>query len=56
MKTFLVQSLASLATGLLTGFLFAWLRLPIPGPTVIPAVIGILGITLGFLLYQKLFG
>jgi XapX domain-containing protein len=45
MKDFMVQSLASLGTGLVTGLIFAWLKLPIPAPPVVPAVFGILGIT-----------
>jgi XapX domain-containing protein len=56
LKTFLIQSLLSLGTGLLTGVLFAWIRLPIPAPPVIPAVFGIFGITLGYLLFQRFFG
>ncbi|WP_281889340.1 DUF1427 family protein [Paenibacillus sp. YYML68] len=50
------QTLLSLGTGLIVGLLFAFLRLPVPAPPAIPAVFGIFGITLGYLLYQKLFG
>jgi len=56
MKDFIVQSALSLGTGLITGVVFAALRLPVPAPPAIPAVIGILGITVGFLLYQKFIG
>jgi XapX domain-containing protein len=56
MKEFIVQCLISLGTGLVTGLIFAWIKLPIPAPPAIPAVFGILGITVGYLLFQKLFG
>lgn len=55
MKQFIFESFASLATGLVTGFIFASIRLPIPAPPVVPAVFGILGITLGYMLYKKIF-
>lgn len=54
MKEFITQSLMSLGTGLAVGLLFAFMKLPVPAPPVIPAVMGILGITLGYLLFQKL--
>jgi len=56
MREFIYQSLASLATGLITGFIFASVRLPIPAPPVVPAVFGILGITLGYIIFKKFFG
>jgi len=56
MKHFIFQSAASLGTGLIVGFLFAWLRLPVPAPNAIPAVMGILGITLGYLAYRYFLG
>jgi XapX domain-containing protein len=56
MKDFIIQSFASLATGLVTGIVFAWAKLPIPAPPVLPAVFGILGITLGYILFHKFFG
>lgn len=52
MNHFIFQSLASLGTGLIVGIIFAMLRLPIPAPPAIPAVCGIFGITLGYLLWQ----
>jgi XapX domain-containing protein len=55
MKDFILQSLASLSTGLIAGLLFAAARLPIPAPPVIPAVFGILGITLGYIIFKKFF-
>lgn len=56
MKTLLVQSLVSLGTGFLVGLIFAFLRMPIPAPPALPGVFGILGITLGYLLFEKWFG
>jgi XapX domain-containing protein len=55
MKEFIVQSLLSLFTGLITGFIFAAVKPPVPAPPVISGVVGILGITLGYLLFNKLF-
>ncbi len=56
MKDFIVQSALSLGTGLISGFVFAAVKLPIPAPPVVPAVFGILGITVGFILFQKFIG
>ncbi|MGG0308310.1 DUF1427 family protein [Priestia megaterium] len=55
MKEFIMQCLLSLGTGLMTGVLFALVKLPVPAPPVIPAVFGIFGITLGYLLFNKIF-
>lgn len=55
MKDFVIQSLASLGTGATVGVIFAFLKLPVPAPPVVPAVFGILGITLGYLAYTKFF-
>jgi XapX domain-containing protein len=55
MKEFIIQSLLSLATGLITGFIFAAVKLPVPAPPFISGVVGILGITLGYLLFNRLF-
>jgi XapX domain-containing protein len=56
LRTNIFQSIASLGTGLVVGLLFALLRLPVPAPPAIPAVMGILGITIGYLLFQRWFG
>lgn len=56
MNNMIVQSLASAGTGILVGVVFAMLRLPIPAPPAIPAVFGIFGITLGYLLWQYFMG
>jgi XapX domain-containing protein len=54
-KEFLITSLSSLGTGFVTGVVFALLKLPVPAPPVVPAVFGILGITLGWLAVAKFF-
>ncbi|MBI2121857.1 MAG: DUF1427 family protein [Candidatus Sungbacteria bacterium] len=40
----------SLATGFITGLVFAFFRLPIPAPGVLAGVVGIVGIYLGYVL------
>ncbi|TVY08505.1 DUF1427 family protein [Paenibacillus cremeus] len=55
-KTYFFQTIASLGSGLAVGFLFAFLRLPVPAPPAIPAVMGIFGITLGYILFSRWFG
>ena len=47
--------LKALGTGAIVGFLFAALKLPIPAPTALAGIMGILGIYLGYLLFLKLF-
>lgn len=54
MKSFLIESLLSLVTGLIAGGVFAFAKLPIPAPPVVPAVFGILGITLGYIVYNRI--
>lgn len=38
----------SLITGSICGVVFALFKLPVPAPTVIPGLLGILGIFLGY--------
>jgi XapX domain-containing protein len=38
----------SLVTGAVCGAAFAFFKLPVPAPTVIPGLLGILGIFLGY--------
>lgn len=38
----------SLVTGAICGAAFAFFKLPVPAPTVIPGLLGILGIFLGY--------
>lgn len=44
------ECILALVVGLILGFLFVKLSLPIPAPPVLAGVIGIVGIWLGFLL------
>jgi XapX domain-containing protein len=44
-----------LLTGLLVGIIFAALKLPIPAPSAFAGIVGIFGIYLGFVLWQKFF-
>lgn len=44
----------ALITGLVTGFIFAWLKLPIPAPPALPGILGIVGIYFGFKLFEWL--
>ena len=39
----------ALATGFVTGAVFAWMKLPIPAPPVLSGIVGIIGIYLGYL-------
>lgn len=41
-------------TGLAAGFLFAFLRIPIPAPPELPGIMGIVGIYLGYKLVMRL--
>lgn len=42
----------ALATGFVVGFLFALCKLPIPAPPALAGVTGIIGIYLGFKVFQ----
>jgi len=44
----------ALATGLITGVIFALLKFPIPAPPELPGIAGVVGIYLGFKLIQIL--
>ncbi|WP_416147806.1 XapX domain-containing protein [Salipaludibacillus sp. HK11] len=46
------EILLALLAGLVVGFLFALIKLPIPAPPALPGVIGIFGVYLGFKLFQ----
>ncbi|WP_037026937.1 XapX domain-containing protein [Psychromonas aquimarina] len=43
----------ALFAGLVVGLLFAFLRLPIPAPPVLSGIMGIVGVYLGGMLFQK---
>jgi len=42
----------ALLTGLITGALFAFLRIPIPAPPELPGIMGIVGIYFGYKLIR----
>ncbi|WP_282141136.1 XapX domain-containing protein [Cytobacillus oceanisediminis] len=44
--------LLSIFTGFLVGFVFAFMKLPIPAPPALPGIMGIVGIYLGFKAYE----
>ncbi|MED4015876.1 XapX domain-containing protein [Sutcliffiella cohnii] len=46
------EVILALLTGLIVGFIFALLRLPIPAPPALAGIIGIVGIYLGFKLHE----
>ncbi|MDQ0297794.1 XapX domain-containing protein [Salibacterium salarium] len=46
------EALLSLLTGLGVGILFALVRLPIPAPPALAGVMGIVGIFLGYKIYE----
>ncbi|WP_017725949.1 XapX domain-containing protein [Halalkalibacterium ligniniphilum] len=46
------EMLLALAAGLIVGFIFALVKLPIPAPPALPGILGIVGIYLGYKLYE----
>lgn len=46
------EILLSLLTGLIVGFIFAVIKLPIPAPPALAGVVGIVGIYLGYKIYH----
>ncbi|MBA2872806.1 XapX domain-containing protein [Anoxybacillus calidus] len=46
------EVILSLLTGMIVGFLFALLRLPIPAPPALAGIMGIVGIYLGMKVFQ----
>lgn len=44
----------SIFTGLVTGFIFGLVKLPIPAPDNIKGVLGVAGIFLGYMIVQKI--
>ncbi|WP_449538101.1 XapX domain-containing protein [Ferdinandcohnia sp. Marseille-Q9671] len=46
------EVIIALFTGLIVGFVFALLKLPIPAPPALAGVTGIIGIYLGFKIFQ----
>ncbi|ADU32349.1 XapX domain-containing protein [Evansella cellulosilytica] len=46
------EILLALLAGLVVGFLFGWIKLPIPAPPALPGIMGIIGIYAGYKLYE----
>lgn len=46
-------ALLALASGFLVGFIFSLLRLPIPAPPALPGVAGVVGVYLGFKVFEQ---
>ncbi|MEH7383856.1 XapX domain-containing protein [Bacillus sp. JJ1521] len=46
------EVLLALISGIIVGFLFALLKLPIPAPPALAGVTGVVGVYLGFKLFQ----
>jgi XapX domain-containing protein len=51
----MIEIIKALGSGLIVGFLFAAIKLPIPAPPALAGIMGIVGIYLGFLLYSTFF-
>ncbi len=41
-------------TGFLVGFIFAWLKLPVPAPPTLAGLMGVVGIFIGYLVASRL--
>ncbi|UCZ52874.1 XapX domain-containing protein [Bacillus shivajii] len=48
----MIQILLAIISGIIVGFLFALIKLPVPAPPAISGIAGILGIYLGYKLYN----
>ena len=48
----MIELLMALATGMVVGIIFSFLKLPIPAPPVLSGIVGIFGIFAGGLAYQ----
>ncbi|RCW77461.1 XapX domain-containing protein [Saliterribacillus persicus] len=46
------EIILALIAGLIVGFLFAWIKLPIPAPPALAGVMGIVGVYLGFKAFE----
>lgn len=51
---FMNEIFMALLAGLIVGFIFAFLRLPIPAPPVLSGIMGIIGIFLGYKVFEML--
>ncbi|MEQ2528788.1 DUF1427 family protein [Robertmurraya yapensis] len=45
--------LLALASGFIVGFIFALIKLPIPAPPALSGVAGVVGVYLGFKVFQQ---
>jgi XapX domain-containing protein len=45
----------SLITGLISGGVFSLLKLPIPAPSTLPGLFGIIGLFLGYMIVQRFY-
>lgn len=50
-NTYMKEVILALLTGIVVGFIFALLKLPIPAPPALAGVTGIVGVYLGFKLF-----
>lgn len=50
------NEMVALAVGLVTGFIYSWLELPIPAPNVLGGILAIIFTFIGYLIVQKLRG
>lgn len=49
------ECVLAVIVGLEVGFLFKWLKLPVPAPNVLPGVLGIVGIYVGAKIAEVIF-
>ena len=49
----MVEIVKALLAGLIVGFIFAAIKLPIPAPSALAGIMGIIGIFLGYLIYTS---
>jgi len=47
-----MNNLLALGTGLIVGIIFSLLKLPIPAPNALAGILGIIGIFIGYKLFQ----
>lgn len=48
----MVEIILAAAVGLMTGFIFSFFKLPIPAPSALPGIIGIVGVFVGAKLFE----
>lgn len=47
-----MQNLLAIGAGVSVGFLFAWLRLPLPAPPTLTGILGAAGVFVGSVLFK----